>query len=342
MNKHEYNIYPKMQPDEYNTIKNNIQTNGYDSQFPIILFEGDIIDGWNRQLICDELGITPTYIHFSGTSQQALEYVIKSNERRNLTSIQKACITVELIPLIEKLKSEAKANQIRKPLDSVVQKIVLQKKHGNDTNTKLAKLNGTNRTYIAKAKKIKNDDPELFEKFKAGEVTIGKTNISQLFTGENEWYTPKEYINKARLVMGSIDIDPCSNVEANEVIQAKTYYTIETNGLEQDWKGNVFMNPPFSSKEINAFIDKLYTEYELGHIQQAIILTNNNTDTRWFFKLFEMSTLMCFTKGRIKFYNKDKISAPTQGQVFFYIGMNKDNFIQQFQSVGLIMKRYDQ
>ena len=44
-------------------------------------------------------------------------------------------------------------------------------------------------------------------------------------SGENEWYTPIDYINDAREVMGSIDVDPASSDIANEIVKATQYFT---------------------------------------------------------------------------------------------------------------------
>jgi phage N-6-adenine-methyltransferase len=167
-----------------------------------------------------------------------------------------------------------------------------------------------------------------------------KKPLVGLFTGNSEWYTPGEYIELVRKTMGYIDIDPASNNEAQKIIKAKKYFTIEDNGLNKEWKGNIWLNPPYSGKEIILFIDKLIDEFQIGNIKQAIILTNDNTDTTWFHKLAKISTAICFLRGRIKFYNAEEKSAPTNGQVFYYIGNNISAFNINFKTIGLIMIKY--
>src|ERR1035437_2395258 len=45
-------------------------------------------------------------------------------------------------------------------------------------------------------------------------------------TSENEWYTPSEYVELARRVLGEIDLDPASSDEAQTTIKAKVYFSI--------------------------------------------------------------------------------------------------------------------
>lgn len=152
-------------------------------------------------------------------------------------------------------------------------------------------------------------------------------------SGNNEWYTPAEYIEAARLAMGSIDIDPASSELANEVVKATEYYTAETNGLDKKLHGNVWMNPPYASDLIGKFITKVVDERD--DYEQAIVLVNNATETEWFNKLISVATAVCFPKSRVKFYMPDgKTGSPLQGQAVIYIGENVSMFMSAFQSFG--------
>jgi len=61
-------------------------------------------------------------------------------------------------------------------------------------------------------------------------------------TGENEWYTPVEYVDLARTVMGVIDLDPASSDQAQSTVQALQHFTQADDGLKRVWHGNVWLN----------------------------------------------------------------------------------------------------
>ena len=67
MKKHRFNIFPVMLPDDYNRLKDDLNSNGYDQKSPIYTYCGDILDGWNRFKACEELKITPIFKEFIDT-----------------------------------------------------------------------------------------------------------------------------------------------------------------------------------------------------------------------------------------------------------------------------------
>jgi phage N-6-adenine-methyltransferase len=157
------------------------------------------------------------------------------------------------------------------------------------------------------------------------------------FTGENEWYTPIQYIEAARKVMSRIDLDPATSEFGQQRIQANIYHTKETNGLKATWIGKVWLNPPYSQPLIAQFIEKTVSQYKAQNITEAIILTHNYTDTEWFHSLESVANLLCFTKGRIKYEKEDgTVAAPTQGACFFYLGKNVKRFKEVFKEFGFI------
>lgn len=158
------------------------------------------------------------------------------------------------------------------------------------------------------------------------------------YSGDVEWYTPARYVELARRVLGTIDVDPASNDIAQQTVCAAKYYTAETNGLDKPWSGKVWMNPPFSRNLIGRFIDKIIEEYQSGRCTEAIVLTHNSTDTKWAASLFENAAALCFTRGRVRFVSpKGKFAAPAMGQLFSYFGWRPDRFTSVFREVGHVV-----
>jgi ParB family chromosome partitioning protein len=157
-------------------------------------------------------------------------------------------------------------------------------------------------------------------------------------TGENEWFTPPEYIELARQVLGEIDLDPASSDEAQRIIQAAQYFTKADDGLKQEWCGRIWLNPPYAQPFIAEFASKMVAERCAGRVEAAIMLTHNYTDTAWFHELAGEAAAICFTRGRVKFYSGDEIAAPTQGQAFFYFGDEVSLFVERFKSIGFVTR----
>lgn len=156
-------------------------------------------------------------------------------------------------------------------------------------------------------------------------------------TGDNEWFTPSEYIERARRALGAIDLDPASHQLAQKRVNAGTFFTRKDDGLKQEWHGRVWLNPPYTQPDIELFVDKLLEEVAASRTTAAIMLTHNYTDTAWFQKAALQATLVCFTRGRIAFESPDgEKAAPTQGQAFFYFGEIVKDFERGFADVGFI------
>ena len=161
-------------------------------------------------------------------------------------------------------------------------------------------------------------------------------------SGENEWYTPAEYIESARLVLGAIDLDPASSAAANEIVRATEFYTIEDDGLALGWHGRVWMNPPYAADLIGQFCARMVEQYASYAIDAAIVLVNNATETLWFQELAGAAAAICFPERRVRFWNPDGVpSSPLQGQAFVYLGDDVKTFAAEFRRYGLVLEPSD-
>jgi len=192
--------------------------------------------------------------------------------------------------------------------------------------------------------RMKNPEKYRYDLLGAGylEAQLGlPSNHRAGGTGNNQWHTPEQYIKMVRKVLGKIDLDPASSNRAQHVVKAEMFFTGTTpndNGLIEPWHGRVFLNPPYSPKEITAFVDKMCDEYVAGRVKAAIMLTHNYTDSGWFQKATPLAKAICFPRTRIRFEDPDGVPcSPTQGQAFFYFGRSATKFIKVFAPIGFIV-----
>jgi DNA N-6-adenine-methyltransferase Dam len=172
----------------------------------------------------------------------------------------------------------------------------------------------------------------------AHELITGDSFLPRTMSGSNDWWTPPAFIEAARKVMGSIDLDPASCTEANQIVRAERYYTIADDGLTQRWYGNVWCNPPYGrtsgkgNQEL--WTHKLITEYECGNVEQAILLINACMGTACVQRLINEYPL-CFVRGRIRFIAPGRSeSSPTHDNLLAYFGRNEQCFIEVFSRFG--------
>lgn len=149
-----------------------------------------------------------------------------------------------------------------------------------------------------------------------------------------EWYTPPEIVEKVLELMGTIELDPCSNSHEDPKVPAITRYTKDDDGLSHPWKGKTYLNPPYGTV-IGTWTNKLIESYKSGDVTEAIALLPGRIDTNWFSPLYEY--LICIIKGRVQFENSP-YHAPFPC-VLVYLGEHRDKFAKVFSSLGPIVER---
>ncbi len=143
--------------------------------------------------------------------------------------------------------------------------------------------------------------------------------------------------------MGEIDVDPASCAQANETVKATTYYDIDTNGLDKEWIGRVWMNCPYGrdggDSNQATWTQLLIEQYQTGIITEAVVLVHSATDTFWFQRLFQFP--ICFTDHRIRFTSPvESRSGPTHGSALVYLGPQPERFAEVFSQFGTVVKRW--
>lgn len=352
-------LIPPLTEEELAGLKESLLRDG--CLDPLIVWGGQniLLDGHNRKEICDSFGIDYDVRELEFDSRSEAADWIDGHQlgRRNLTPEQLSLLRGRRYNRRKKIPGGTGTNQHTEqrgkncPSAKTAERIAKEtgvsprtvKNDGQfaDAVEKLG-VEGdvTQGTLFAPRSRVVQVARELGDRPSPQQIKEAKEKVTKPHiannSGDNEWYTPQQYIELARAVMGGIDLDPASCEPANRIVKAAQFYSQADNGLDQPWRGRVFMNPPYAQPYIQQFSEKLASHIASGDISQAIVLVNNATETRWGQILLGQSAAVCFPAGRVKFWHPDKVSTPLQGQMVLYFGPQRAAFAQAFKMIGAV------
>ncbi|WP_186092329.1 DNA N-6-adenine-methyltransferase [Burkholderia gladioli] len=115
----------------------------------------------------------------------------------------------------------------------------------------------------------------------------------------DEWLTPPEWIR----ALGPFELDPCAPV-VRPWDTARIHFTIEDNGLEREWLGRVWCNPPFGREAVKWL-------RRMSRHGNGIALIPARTETAMFYEtVWPCADSVCFVRGRPHFHYVDGTRAP--------------------------------
>lgn len=153
-------IFPWLPDDELAAMAQDIAANGL--QYRILLLpDGRLVDGRNRELACRIAGVEPQYTTQDLTDDEILSTVISRNlNRRHLTPSQRAMVAAGMADL---KRGGDRGNQYT---------------GGKVAQATLAKIDDAAKALdvspdsVKRAKKVKKDAPELAESVKEGKLDV--------------------------------------------------------------------------------------------------------------------------------------------------------------------------
>jgi hypothetical protein len=129
-------------------------------------------------------------------------------------------------------------------------------------------------------------------------MTRSMAGMGRATDAKDEWLTPPDIID----ALGPFDLDPCSPVD-RPWPTARQHFTYHDDGLERDWIGRVWLNPPYA--RVGDWMARL------GRHGAGTALVFARTETEWFFShVWPVASAVLFMRRRIHFHSVDGVRAP--------------------------------
>ena len=165
-----------------------------------------------------------------------------------------------------------------------------------------------------------------------------------------EHYTPADYAERVRYVLGDIELDVASSRQANKVVKAKRIYTARQNALRFQWEARTaYCNAPGGDKtgqRVRSFWFALTTFWRNGDIGSAI-WAGFNTGQLGSLQGYDAPAPqrfpLAFPSRRIRWLDRNLQEQKQPGHPNFFALLSDDvatwcRFREAFAEVGEIMR----
>jgi phage N-6-adenine-methyltransferase len=144
-------------------------------------------------------------------------------------------------------------------------------------------------------------------------------NDGMFTSNTDQWATPLDFYKKLNEEF-AFELDVCA-LPGNA--KCERYFTPDIDGLQQEWNGTCWMNPPYG-REIGKWVKKAYESSLEG--ATVVCLLPSRTDTKWWHD-YCMKGEIRLVKGRLKF-GDSKNSAPFPSAVVIFGGNVNSNTLK--------------
>lgn len=175
MNNHPIaNVWPMLDDEKLDELAEDIRQQG--QLQPIWTFEGMILDGRNRFEACRRAEIKPIIMEYKGDEPTAFA-VSLNDRRRHMGKSALAAVAAELEPFFAQdaaRRRKETEGRPKKDAEKLTEKLpqVSSPPRALMAREEAAKSVGVNDRYVQDAKKVKAQAPEVFERLKAGKITL--------------------------------------------------------------------------------------------------------------------------------------------------------------------------
>ena len=148
----------------------------------------------------------------------------------------------------------------------------------------------------------------------------------------DEYRTPPEIFEALQC---RFELDPCGPVDGPNFVPASRSFTRRDDGLSKKWRGMVWMNPPFGTRNGQVpWLDRFFNHGD------GIGLVNALTSAGWFHDWMPFASALFFPRGKTKFIRPDGSIAkqPASGIVLFAAGEEAKAILMTCEMAGMCLQ----